>query len=145
MATDRVTYYCDLCHTTCLTCYGPLLTNCITCPSSFTLDSGNSTCLLPNSATEKAIIQAYYIEGFTALTGWVFSGFSTTTYQCGLRTLLGGTVNDFTIDSISIPLSGLPNHFKLRVKCSYYFLNSNGVNKNATITIGANSNLSTGD
>lgn len=51
MAIDRVIYYCDLCHTTCLTCNGPLLTNCLTCPSNFIFDSNTSTCALPNSLT----------------------------------------------------------------------------------------------
>ena len=36
-------------------------------------------------------------------------------------------------------LSGLPNHYQLRVKANFYFLNRNTTTKNAVIVIGTNS------
>lgn len=141
MATDRPQEYCDLCHGRCKTCYGPLSTNCITCPAGFTFSSGDKTCIPPNSTsstTEETITEAYSLEGFTILSssGWTVSSLATTSFQCGLRTLLGGTVTNYASDYIQVVLGSLPTHFKLRVKASFYFMNSNGVTKNAIVNVG---------
>jgi hypothetical protein len=67
------------------------------------------------------------------LTGWTFNAFSQNTYQCGVRTLLGGGASSGSY--IQVSLSSLPNHFAIRVRANFFFLNANGVTKSAQIQV----------
>jgi proprotein convertase subtilisin/kexin type 5 len=58
---DQPTEFCDLCHGSCRTCYGPLSTNCISCPSAFTFDNSTARCVQANSLTDQVISMSYYI------------------------------------------------------------------------------------
>lgn len=140
MATDRANEYCDMCNSRCKTCYGPLSTNCISCPNLFTFSSQTSTCEPPATATDELVLEAYYWEGFTRLPSWASANLATNTFQCGLRTLLGGLItggSSSITGSITVALSNLPKHFSLRVKASYYFLNADAIDKAARIVIGS--------
>lgn len=97
-------------------------------------DNTTSTCKQSNSVTDEVIVQAYYIEGFTPLAGWSFNSI-TSTYQCGVRTLLGGTISSST-NSIQVTVGSLPNHFAIRVRANFFFLSGSGVTKNANVKIG---------
>lgn len=88
------------------------------------------------------------------MTDWSLNNFSVTTFQCGLRTILGGRIAlnystpvPYTLiqpNAITVSVSNLPNHFRLRVKVNYFFFDCDGVTKNAVITIGTRSNSSSG-
>ena len=91
--TETTVEYCDICHTSCAECYGPLETNCITCADRFDFVAENSTCTAPNNSTDKVIIKAYTVPGFTKLTDWTVTNFDDNTFQCSTVTLLGGKVN----------------------------------------------------
>lgn len=136
---DQINEFCDLCHGSCKTCSGPLSTNCISCPDAFTFKNTTFTCEQANSASDEVIAQVYYIEGFTLLTDWSLTNFQANTYQCGLRTLLGGLVTAAS-NSIQVIVGSLPNHFRLRMRANFFFLSSNGVTKNASVQIGSNIN-----
>lgn len=73
------------------------------------------------------------------MTGWTLNSFSADTFQCGLRTLLGGT-RTAAGNSIQVVVSSLPNHFRIRVKANFYFLNANNTAKKAIVSIGSNVN-----
>lgn len=137
MRTDLSYLYCDICHSSCDTCSGPLSTNCITCADDFELDG--SSCIEPNSDTNSTIVKAYSYEGFSRLSSWTMISFSTNTYQCGTKTLLGGTVSDYSSDKIRVYLTSLPAHYALRFKMNFYFLGGNTTTKNVNIQLGSNS------
>lgn len=63
----------------CLTCTGPLSTNCITCASNFTLDTSTYTCNHPYTISDRTIERSYYFLGFGLLSGWSLSSGSITT------------------------------------------------------------------
>lgn len=57
-----------------------------------------------------------------------------------MRTILGGTKSSST-NSISVLLSNLPNHFRIRVRAQFIIYDTpSNVIKKATITIGSNTN-----
>ena len=83
-------------------------------------------------------VSAATLLGTTAM---IYSaGFDAAIYQCGIITLLGGKINNFSTRSIEVLLRNLPAHFSIRVMVNYYFYNANGTSKNAIITVGSNSN-----
>lgn len=57
-----------------------------------------------------------------------------------MRTILGGTKSSST-NSISVLLSNLPNHFRIRVRAQFIIFNTpSTLAKKATITIGSTTN-----
>jgi len=118
------TPYCDRCFVGCLTCTGPLATNCITCANAFTYDSNTSKCILPNSITDYTVQQAYYFYGFNLLGGWYWESTSvsflqsgSTTYTTGSLTLVGLGNGQFI--NTNYP-SGLQTHFNVRIMFAHY-------------------------
>ena len=110
--TDTDTEFCDICHTSCKQCYGPLNTNCITCSDRFDFISSNSSCSAPNNLTDKVVVNAYTLPGFSKLSGWIVTGFDDDTYQCGIITLLGLKLSDTTTGgSMKVSLTSLPAHY----------------------------------
>lgn len=77
------------------------------------------------------------------MTGWSFNSISST-YQCGVRTLLGGTISSST-NSIQVLVSSLPNHFALRIRANFFFLSGSGVTKTANVKIGTTTVPTSGD
>ena len=76
------------------------------------------------------------------MTGWSFNSI-TSTFQCGVRTLLGGIISSST-NSIQVVLSSLPNHFALRIRVNF-FMTGNGITKTANVRIGTTSVPTSGD
>jgi hypothetical protein len=82
-ADDANNNYCDRCHTSCATCFGPLEGNCITCSSKFNFNPNGSLCTPPNNSTDQVLVQGYSFFGFSPMSGWSVPTSSSTTMQCG--------------------------------------------------------------
>lgn len=119
--------YCERCFIGCLTCSGPLASNCLTCSSAFTFDTNTSKCLPPSSSNDYTLQQAYYFLGFNLLGSW---GWATTAaanllssssvYTCGSTTLVGLAKGQ----RVTASYSGLQTHFQVRVMFAHYTLAS---------------------
>jgi len=129
--------YCDQCFIGCLTCSGPLATQCLTCSDKFTYDQVNSQCIPPSMSTDYTVQQSYYFLGFNLLSSWWWDTTSSTylsssspTYTCGSTTLVGLGINQY----INTAFTGLQTHYQVRVMFSHYVLTSN-INQNIQISI----------
>ena len=93
-----------------------------------------SSCIAPNSDTNETLINNIYsFEGFTRLTStWIFSGFSTNTVQCNLRTLLGG---DQSNGVMKIKINDIPAVYAIRIKTNFFFLGGDGTTKSINFKI----------
>jgi len=115
----------------CLTCTGPLSTNCITCAANFTLDTSTYTCVHPYSASDRTMDRSYYFLGFGALSGWTLSSGTITTETCSSITLLGTR----TGAAIRKSFSGFSAHFEARVIFAHYLVvTANPVTRNILIS-----------
>lgn len=116
--------YCDRCFVGCLTCSGPLATNCLSCVSNFTFNSNNSTCSPPATANDYSVQLAYYFLNFNLLTNWWWDTASTTFLYNGINVY---TCNSYTLvglaraQNINGYFSGLQNHFQVRVMFAHYY------------------------
>lgn len=119
--------YCDRCFIGCLTCTGPLSTNCITCSTDFIYNSNQSTCTAPQTTTDYMLQQSYYFLSFNPVTGW-----SSSAQTCGMTTLLGTatTITFAQNNYFSNP------HFAVRVMFAHYLdATSMGTSISTTLVI----------
>ena len=117
--------YCDRCFLGCLTCSGPLATNCLTCVSNFTFSSNNSTCSPPSTSNDYSVQLAYYFLNFNLLSNWYWQSTSSTYLLSSSNTY---TCNSYTLAGLSRRASNLisnyyslQTHFEVRVMFSHYF------------------------
>ena len=110
-------YYCAKCDTSCLTCAGPGVNECSTCPDDFTLESATSTCIAPRNDTVNTVASNYHSYNFEQEPQWVGgSG----VYSCGLLSVLQGASGTTIYTSLS-----LAAHYKIRVLAAFYSFASN--------------------
>ena len=81
--------YCAKCDTTCLTCSGSSINSCSSCRADFTLNSGTSTCVAPNTALITTVVSAYHSYGFEMETSWWSGGAAWS--SCGTITVIRAT------------------------------------------------------
>lgn len=136
---DPTNVYCDRCDTSCLTCFGPLSSNCLTCSSRFVYQQVGSSCVPPNNSSDQTIDAVYSYYGFSILPYWYRNqAGSISTTKCNGRTILGGPYVLGGADTINrvYSLTALPYHFALRVKLAFYIFNSAAItNAKAWISI----------
>ena len=131
--------YCDRCFVGCLTCSGPLATNCLTCVSNFTFNSNNSTCNQPSTTSDYSVQFAYYFLNFNLLSNWGWDTTSTTYLYNGNRVF---TCNSYTLAGlaraqyITGSFYSLQNHFQARVMFAHYYF-ATSVNENIYISVGS--------
>lgn len=131
--------YCDRCFVGCLTCSGPLATNCLTCVSNFTLNSNNSTCSPPSTANDYTVQVAYYYLNFNLLGNWWWQTTNgdylynwSPIYTCNSYTLAGLGRWQYLVSSYS----SLQNHFEVRVMFAHYFYATTSSTERIYISVG---------
>jgi hypothetical protein len=129
--------YCERCFVGCLTCSGPLATNCLTCVANFTFNSNNSTCNQPTTTSDYSVQFAYYFLKFNLLTNWGWGTASTSylyngnsIHTCNSYTLVGLARAQYITGSFS----SLQNHFQVRIMFAHYYF-ATSVNENIYISV----------
>jgi len=122
--------YCDRCFVGCLTCSGPLATNCLTCVANFTFNSVNSTCSSPATSSDYSVQLAYYFYNFNLLSNWgwqTWDGnylyYSNPVFSCNSYTLAGLGRWQYLVGSYS----SLQAHFQVRVMFAHYYYATHSV------------------
>jgi hypothetical protein len=114
--------YCIKCDSTCSTCFGPNINNCVSCPSGFTLNSSQSICSPPNNATVTTIESSYKFLGFSLLSTWYPSTLTCTI--CDLYSLIGGYNILPASGTIYTDYAMLPGHYQTRVLGAFFWISS---------------------
>jgi hypothetical protein len=130
--------FCDRCYIGCVTCSGPLATNCLSCATAFKFDANTSSCIAPNTVNDTTVAQIYNFNGFSVLSNWGYNYNSNGgIYQCGSITMLGYLQSgNYIIGSYS----QLSTHYQLRVMFAYYFLFTTSVSSQLQVYVDGNNN-----
>lgn len=133
---DPVTQKCFRCDSSCASCSGTGITECITCRFGFTLNSTTALCMPPNNSTMVTKEWQYTFYGFNMAANWSMSNSNTGTSTCDSNTLLGGYSNMYGNGVITVNYtSSLPYHYQMRVIVAFYFLDYDNSPYNVTVQV----------
>lgn len=133
---NSTTQRCFRCDSSCATCSGSGITECITCRTGFTMNTTSALCTPPNNATMITKEWQYTYYGFGIATNWSMTGGATGTSVCASNTLLGGYSVTSGASVISATYTNtLPYHYQVRIVVAFYFLDYDNSPYSGTVQV----------